>query len=98
MGYDMTDHTNLPIAPSPEPTSLRRQPVAVAAVTYVASWLVGLVVFASSTDVRASGAAVLHAYTGHEATSTLQVVLTEGVPGRRARRRRGRLRATCSEQ
>ena len=80
IGYDMTDQTLLPITTPPEPTSRRRQPAALAAGTYVASWLLGLVVFASSTDVRAPGAAVLHTYAGHEAVSTLQIVLTEGIP------------------
>jgi hypothetical protein len=42
---------------------------------------VGLSVFTSSTHVRSTGAAILHADTGHNAALAVQFFLTEGLPG-----------------
>lgn len=50
-------------------------------VAYLLSWVVGLAVFGSSTQVRSSGEQVLSAYTGHAAAVITQFVLTEGVAG-----------------
>ena len=47
-------------------SSARHQPAAIAGVIFVASWVAGLLIFAPSTDVRSSGAALLVAYRGHE--------------------------------
>jgi hypothetical protein len=51
---------------------------AVAGLAYSASWLVGLTVSPSSTNVRSSGAEVVAGYAGHQAAGVTQFVLTEG--------------------
>jgi len=51
---------------------------AVAGLAYSASWLVGLTVSPSSTNVRATGAEVVAAFAGHQASGAAQYVLTEG--------------------
>lgn len=48
---------------------------------YPISWVLGLAVFSSSTQVRSTGAAVLSNDTGHVAAASTQFVLTEGLPG-----------------
>ena len=67
------------IAPLPVDRGSRRLSVT-AGIGYLLSWLVGLLVFSSSTQVRSSGAQVLHSYTGHQSAVALQYVLTEGLP------------------
>ena len=56
----------------------RRAPL-LAGVAYSAAWLVGLAIFSSSTEVRASGAEVLAGYAGHQGVAAAQFVLTEVV-------------------
>lgn len=51
-----------------------------AGVGYSLSWVVGLLVFSSSTDVRSSGTQILRSYAGHQGAVALQYVLTEGLP------------------
>lgn len=51
-----------------------------AGVGFALSWLAGLSVFSSSTEVRSSGAQIQHAYNGHVGVVALQYLLTEGVP------------------
>jgi hypothetical protein len=51
---------------------------AAAGVAFTASWVVGLSVFASSTDVHPTGANVVTGYAGHEGLATTQFLLTEG--------------------
>lgn len=58
-----------------------RAPVLVfAGVGFALSWLVGLSVFSSSTQVRSSGAQIQHAYSVHTGMVGLQYLLTEGLP------------------
>ncbi|PZS40215.1 MAG: hypothetical protein DLM62_04060 [Pseudonocardiales bacterium] len=52
----------------------------VSGIAYSLSWLVGLFVFSSTTEVRSSGTQILRTYTGHQGTVVLQYVLTEGLP------------------
>jgi hypothetical protein len=52
----------------------------VSSIGYSLSWVVGLLVFSSSTEVRSSGTQILRAYTGHQDAVALQYVLTEGLP------------------
>jgi hypothetical protein len=52
----------------------------VSGIAYSLSWLVGLFVFSSTTEVRSSGTQILRTYTGHQGTVALQYVLTEGLP------------------
>ena len=51
----------------------------VAGLAFSAAWLVGLAVFSSSTEVRASGAQVVAGYVGHQGIAATQFVLTEVV-------------------
>jgi hypothetical protein len=51
---------------------------AVAGLAYTASWLAGLAVSPSSTNVHSSGAEVVAGYAGHEAAGATQFLLTEG--------------------
>lgn len=52
----------------------------VAGVGFAASWVAGLSVFSSSTQVRSSGTEIQHAYSGHVGVVALQYLLTEGLP------------------
>lgn len=49
-------------------------------VGFALSWLAGLSVFSSSTQVRSSGAQIQLSYAGHVGLVGLQYVLTEGLP------------------
>ena len=60
---------------------LLRSLLLLAGVAYLLSWVAGLVVFASSTQVRSTGGQVLSAYAGHTDAVVVQFVLTEGVAG-----------------
>jgi hypothetical protein len=51
---------------------------AAAGLAYTASWLAGLTVSPSSTNVRATGAEVIAGYAGHQAAGITQYLLTEG--------------------
>ncbi|HEU5008418.1 MAG TPA: hypothetical protein VFT67_15690, partial [Jatrophihabitantaceae bacterium] len=44
------------------------------------SWIAGLLVFSSSSEVRSSGTQILSNYTGNQDAVALQYVLTEGLP------------------
>jgi len=67
---------------APQPSSgLLRSLLLLAGVAYLLSWVAGLVVFASSTQVRSTGGQVLSAYAGHTGAVVVQFVLTEGVAG-----------------
>jgi hypothetical protein len=55
-------------------------PVRVAGLGYSLSWLVGLSVFSSSTDVHSGGREIQSAFAGHGAAITAQYVFTEGLP------------------
>ncbi|WP_267594157.1 hypothetical protein [Carbonactinospora thermoautotrophica] len=68
-----------PPAPA-RPRALAALPV-VAGIAYAASWLVGLVLSPSSTDLHSPGAQVLAGYAGHEAVATNQRLLTAGAAG-----------------
>ena len=50
----------------------------VAGLAYTGSWLAGLAVSPSSTNVRSSGAEVVAGYAGHEAAGATQFLLTGG--------------------
>lgn len=50
----------------------------VAGTGFVLSWVVGLLIFSSSTQVSSSGAEVLRGFAGHHTVAALQYVLTEG--------------------
>src|ERR1700733_1213911 len=50
-----------------------------ATIGYVAAWIAGLTVFASSTQVNANGGQVVRALAGHQFAAGLQYALTEGV-------------------
>jgi hypothetical protein len=65
----------------PDMSALRRSVLSVAGASYLAAWVVGLLVFSSSTQVRSTGAQVLRSYTGHSGALTMQFILTEGVTG-----------------
>lgn len=52
--------------------------VTVAGLLYPVSWIAGLFVFPSSAQVQSSGAALLHADSGHGAALAAQFLLTEG--------------------
>lgn len=52
----------------------------VSGIAYSLSWLVGLFVFSSTTEVRSSGAQIVRSYTGHQDALALQYLLTEGLP------------------
>lgn len=47
---------------------------------YVLSWIAGLSLPAPSPAVNASGAAIVSAYSGHEAAGVVNFALTEGLP------------------
>jgi hypothetical protein len=51
----------------------------VAGVAYSVSWVLGLAIFTSSTDVRPSRHDLLATYSGHRVVSMVQFVLTEGI-------------------
>jgi hypothetical protein len=53
---------------------------ALAGIAFSCSWLIGLVILSSSTDVHSSGADVLQTYDGHRGVAMAQFVLTEGIP------------------
>jgi hypothetical protein len=53
----------------------------VAAVGYLAFWIVGLLVGPSNLSVTSSGSAVVQAYAGHSGQAIIQYVLTEGLAG-----------------
>lgn len=52
-----------------------------AGVAYLVSWVAGLLVFSSSTQVRSTGEQVLSTYAGHAGPVAMQFVLTEGLTG-----------------
>lgn len=52
-----------------------------AGVGYLLSWVVGLALFASSTEVRSTGDQVMQAYAGQTGLVIAQFVLTEGAAG-----------------
>jgi hypothetical protein len=60
---------------------LRRSLLPLSGASYLAAWVVGLVVFSSSTQVHSTGAQVLLGYAGHSVAVTTQFILTEGVTG-----------------
>jgi hypothetical protein len=53
---------------------------AVAGIGYTVSWVIGLAIFSSSTDVRSSGADLASTYAGHRGVVMAQYVFTEGLP------------------
>lgn len=53
--------------------------VRTAGLAYVATWVVGLLVFSSSTTVTTSGTALRDAYATHQGVLSVQFVLTQGV-------------------
>lgn len=55
-------------------------PPALVGIAYSLSWLAGLTVWSSSTRLRATGAEVVAATTGHEGVAAVQYLLTEGLP------------------
>jgi hypothetical protein len=52
----------------------------ISGIAYSLSWVIGLLIFSSSTEVRSTGTQILVGYTGHQAAVALQYVLTEGLP------------------
>jgi hypothetical protein len=75
--------TSAAVAAPVRSTSVRSAPrllAAAAGVAYSASWVAGLLVSSSSTDVHSSGAQILAGLAGHEGAVTAQYVLTEGLP------------------
>lgn len=82
----MTTSTTAPVPATPAPSRathgrglrvLLTVPAA-AGLAYTASWLVGLTVSPSSTNVRSTGAEVVAGYAGHQAAGVTQYLLTEG--------------------
>ncbi len=53
---------------------------ALAGIGYTISWIVGLAIFSSSTDVRSSGPHLVSTYAGHRGVVVAQYVFTEGLP------------------
>ena len=45
------------------------------------TWIIGLSIYSSSTEVRASGADVIAGYAGHQGIAATQYVFTEGISG-----------------
>jgi hypothetical protein len=82
----MTTSTTVPALATPAPsraTHARRLSrlltvPAAAGLAYTASWLVGLTVSPSSTNVRSTGAQVVAGYAGHQAAGVTQFLTTEG--------------------
>jgi hypothetical protein len=81
-----TPVTDLTAPPNASPLSGSRGAVTTSArrtltatVGYAVAWIAGLTVFASSTQVRASGTQVVRALAGHQFAAGLQYALTEGV-------------------
>jgi hypothetical protein len=64
-------------ARTPRLKGMRTMP-AVAGLVYTASWVIGLTVSPSSTNVRSTGAEVVAGYAGHQAAGVTQFLLTEG--------------------
>lgn len=63
-----------------EPASGRRAwPIALG-VGYSLTWVVGLSIWPSNLGVRATGAEVLSAFTGHSGVASAQYLFTEGLP------------------
>jgi hypothetical protein len=60
---------------------IRRALPAVAGIAYSVSWVAGLLVASSSTDVGSSGAQIVAGLAGHEGAATAQYALTEGAAG-----------------
>jgi hypothetical protein len=65
-----------PVGSPPRPAS-RAMP-AVAGIAYTVSWVAGLLVASSSTDVGASGAQIVAELAGHRGAAAAQYALTEG--------------------
>jgi hypothetical protein len=81
-----TPVTGLTVPPDAPPRSGSRRAVTAgtlgtltATVGYVAAWIAGLTVFASSTQVDDNGGQVVRALAGHQFAAGLQYALTEGV-------------------
>ncbi len=75
----MTPQTAAPTRATPASRGLGLLSVpAVAGLAYIASWLAGLAVAPSSTDVRSTGAQVVADYAGHQGAAAAQFLLTEG--------------------
>jgi hypothetical protein len=53
---------------------------AAAGIGYTVSWVIGLAIFSSSTDLRVSDADLASTYAGHRGVVMAQYVLTEGLP------------------
>jgi hypothetical protein len=53
---------------------------AVAGIAFSLSWIVGLSVWSSSTDVSLSGEKLIRMYSGHETIALVQFFFTEGLP------------------
>ncbi len=75
----ITTAPSLPTGALPVRRASRLLPLG-SGIGYSLSWLVGLFVFSSSTEVRSSGTQVLSSFTGHQGAVALQYVLTEGLP------------------
>jgi hypothetical protein len=52
---------------------------AVAGIVFTLAWVTGLSIGSPSTDVHATGAQIIAAYTGHQGVGIAQFVLTEGI-------------------
>ena len=75
----MTPQTVATARGTAEPTRHRLAAVpAVAGIAFTVSWVAGLLVFSSSTDIHLTGAEVVAGYAGHEGLATTQFLLTEG--------------------
>jgi hypothetical protein len=70
--------TDMTISETARPLRQHWRRPAIAAAGFVLSWVLGLAIFSSSTQVNASGAAVLRGLDGHQAAAALQYLLTEG--------------------
>jgi hypothetical protein len=53
---------------------------ALAGIGHTLSWVIGLAIFSSSTDVRSSGADLVSTYAGHRGVVMAQYLFTEGLP------------------
>ena len=52
-----------------------------AGIGFSLTWIIGLSIYSSSTEVRATGAEVLAGYAGHQGIAAVQFVFTEGIAG-----------------
>ncbi len=63
------------------PATRRSVAPVLAGIGFSLTWIIGLSIYSSSTEVRATGADVLAGYAGHQGIAAVQYVFTEGIAG-----------------